>query len=895
MSEGRPDPDAILARLKADESRQARGRLKVFLGAAAGVGKTYAMLLAAHERQAEGVDVLVGWVDTHGRAETEALLKGLDLLPRRPIEYRGTVLAEFDLDAALARHPTFILVDELAHTNAPGSRHPKRWQDVLELLDAGINVYTTVNIQHLESLNDVVAQITGVQVRETLPDSVLEQADEIELIDLPPDELLQRLKDGKVYVPEHAREAIQNFFRKGNLIALRELALRRTADRVDAQMRDYMRDHAIRKTWPVAERLMACIGPSPSSVGVIRAAKRLADSLRAEWIVAHVETPAHRRLGEADRAQLANSLRLAEQLGAETAVLSGHRVVEEILTLARTRNVSKIVLGKPDQPAWRQFLFGSIADSLIRGSGEIDVYVITGEEAPHLPYVPAPRAGRMDWRAYARAAGVVVLCTAVAWAMFPYFELSDLIMVYLLGVMGVAARSPRGPSILASALSVASLDFFFVPPYWTFAVTDVKHVVTFGVMFVVALVISGLTVRIRWLGESARHREQRTAALYALSRELASTRGVEPILNAAIRHIKEVFRGQVVVLLPDPGGQLLPDTRLDGGFPLSPTELGVGRWAYEHRQPAGLGTSTLPGASALYLPLTASRGTLGVLGFRPTDPQTLTTPEQVHQLETFVNQTALALERGKLADEAREAQIRIETERLRGALLSSVSHDLRTPLASITGSASTLLESHETLSPPARRDLLETVHEEAERLNRLVHNLLDMTRLESGAVQIKGEWHPLEEVVGAALASMAKVLRDRPVITSLPADLPLVLIDGVLIEQVLANLVDNAIKYSPPDSPIEIAARAGESAVTVEVADRGPGITPGEEERVFEKFFRGRSGSSRGVGLGLAICRGFVEAHGGRIWVENRAGSGAAFRFTIPLTGTPPKMEKPDE
>jgi two-component system, OmpR family, sensor histidine kinase KdpD len=890
----RPDPEALLARVREQESRETRGRIKVFLGAVAGVGKTYAMLEAARERRAEGIGVLVGWVDTHGRAETEALLNGLEVLPRRQVAYRNTSLQEFDLDAALARRPALVLVDELAHTNVPGSRHAKRWQDVLELLEAGINVYTTVNVQHLESLNDVVAKITGVQVRETVPDSVLEQADEVELIDLPPDELLQRLKDGKVYVPEQAKEAVQGFFRKGNLIALRELALRRTADRVDAQMRHYMRDHAIRKTWPVAERLMACISPSPHSVRVIRAAKRFADTLRAEWIVAYVETPAHARLPEADRARITDMLRLAEQLGAETVVLSGPEISEEILSHARERNASKIVLGKPIQPLWRRMLFGSIADALVRGSTETDIYIISEEEAPHLPFVAPRRSRPWPWPAYGRSLVSVALCTAVAWVMFPYFDLSNLIMVYLLGVVGVAATSGRGASIAASVLSVAAFDFFFVPPYLTFAVADTQHILTFGIMLVVALVISQLTVRIRWQAEAARQRERRTAALYALSRELAVTRGVPNILEAAARHIGEVFRSQIVVLLPDGSGQLAVQTDLPARYEMSTSELGVGQWVYAHQQMAGLGTATLPEAKALYMPLSTSGGTLGVLGVRPENRHSLDAPEHLHQLETFANQTALALERARLADQAQQAQVRAESERLRSSLLSSVSHDLRTPLASITGAASSLLEANTPLDASTHRELLETIQEESERLSRLVNNLLQMTRLESGALQLRRDWHPLEEVVGAALERLKRPLTGRPVMTRVPEDLPPVPIDDVLIEQVLINLLDNAAKYTPVGSPIEVAAWADEGGVMVEVADRGPGLAAGEEGHVFEKFYRGRPAKAGGAGLGLAICRGFIEAHGGRIWAENRPEGGATFRFTIPLVGTPPRLESAD-
>jgi two-component system, OmpR family, sensor histidine kinase KdpD len=895
MLDRRPDPDALLDRVKDEEVHARRGRLKVFLGAAAGVGKTYAMLQAAYERRAEGLDVVVGWVDTHGRTETEALLGGLTVFPRRFVSYHDATLQEFDLDGALARRPALVLVDELAHTNAPGSRHPKRWQDVLELLDAGINVYTAVNVQHLESLNDVVAKITGVQVRETVPDSVLEQADEIELIDLPPDELLQRLKEGKVYVPEQAREAVQSFFRKGNLIALRELALRRTADRVDAQMRHYMRDHGIPTTWPVAERLMACISPSPHSVGVVRAAKRFADTLRAEWIVAYVETPADARRSDADRARVSEMLRLAEQLGAETVTLSGQRISEEILTYARERNVSKIVLGKPVQPLWRRILFGSIADALVQGSTETDIYIISEEAPPHLPFVASARPRSSEWPAYGRAGLTVALCTGLAWVMFPHFELANIIMLYLLGVVGVAATSTRGPSIVASVMSVAAFDFFFVPPYFTFAVSDTQYIVTFAVMLVVALVISDLTIRIRWLAESARQREKRTAAVYAMSRELASVRGIDNILGAATRHIAEVFRSQVVILLPDATGRLSPRTDLRGSFELDTSEFAVGQWVHEHRQIAGLGTSTLPGAKALYLPLTASRGILGVLGVRPAEPRTLETPEQLHQLETFSNQTALALERAYLAEEAQQTQVRMETERLRSSLLSSVSHDLRTPLASITGAASSLLEDDAPLDAFTRRELLETIREESDRLGRLVHNLLQMTRLEAGGLTVVKDWHPLEEVVGAALGRLAKQLQGREVTTRIPKDLPLVPIDDVLIEQVLINLLDNAVKHTPDGTQIEVAAWVDGGAVTVEVTDRGPGLATGEEQRVFEKFYRGHPATARGAGLGLAICQGFVKAHEGRIWAENRPGGGATFRFTIPLTGSPPDVEHADD
>ncbi len=886
MSEHRPDPEALLARVKEEEARAHRGKLKVFFGASAGVGKTYAMLEAAREQRDDGVDIVVGYVETHQRAETEALLDGLELLPGRSLEYRGTTLPEFDLDAALQRRPAVILVDELAHTNAPGSRHAKRWQDVVELLDAGIDVYTTVNVQHVESLNDIVAKITGVVMRETVPDSVFEQADEVELIDLPPDDLLQRLREGKVYMAAQAPEAVEHFFRKGNLIALRELALRRTAERVDAQMRVYRREHAIDAVWPTAERVLVCVGASPWSTRLVRAAKRMADQLGAEWIAAYVETPAQLRLPPEARDGVVQTLRLAEQLGAQTITLSGPTMSEALLAYAHDRNVSKLVVGKPTRTRWRRILFGSIVDTLVQGSGDIDVYVISSGRQDDAAPTPVRRGALpTDGTAYGQAAAVVVGATGLAWLLAPFSELSNIVMVYLLGIVAVAMRTGRGPSLLASILSVAAVDFFFVPPYLTFAVSDARYIFTFLVMLIVGLVISGLTVRTRAQADAARHREQRTAALYAMSRELASTRGVDELLRIAVRHVAEVFRGQVVVLVPGAGGSLTPWS--GGHFELDANDLGVGRWVFEHRQPAGLGTATLPGASALYVPLLASTGPVGVLGLSPADRHAMDEPERLHQLETFAAQTALALERARLAEESHAAQVRIETERLRNSLLSSVSHDLRTPLAAITGAVTTVLEGGTRLDAPTRQELLESVRDEADRLNRLVQNLLEMTRLESGALQLRRDWHPLEEIIGAALGRVGKRLGARRVTTRVPPDLPLVAIDDVLIEQVLVNLLDNSLKYTPATTAIEVIATAGERNVTVEIADHGPGLRAGDEDRVFDKFYRADPIGGRGAGLGLAICRGIVQAHGGRIWAQNLPGSGVAFLFTLPIGDAP--------
>lgn len=906
MSELRPNPDQLLARVQSEERQGARGKLKVFFGATAGVGKTYAMLEGAREKRTEGADVVVGYVETHGRVETEALLGAptlrgmLQSLPRRVVEYRGTMLQEFDLDAALARRPQLILVDELAHTNAPGSRHPKRWQDVLELLDAGINVYTTVNVQHIESLNDVVAQITGVVVRETVPDRIIEQADALELIDLPPDDLLQRLKEGKVYVPHQAERATQNFFRKGNLIALRELALRCMAERVDAQMRGYMHEHAIPQTWPVSERILVCVAPGPLSHRLVRAGRRMAAGLHAEWMVVVVETPKSTRAAEADRDRILQTLRLAEQLGAETHTLSGSKVSESILGYARSRNVSKIVVGKPARPRWREILFGSTVDELVRHSGEIDIYVITGEpEAPQPPVRTFSIERSSDWQQYAKGMLAVAGCTALAWLMHSSFAPANLIMVYLLGVVIVAARLGRGPSILATILSVATFDFFFVRPYFTFAVSDAEYLVTFGVMLAVGLVISTLTVRLRLQADYARSREQRIAALYAMSREFARTRDLSKVVRATVHNIHQTFDSQVVLLLPSTVGRLQPWGDVTGWwsggvsdqivFAPDTHDQGVAQWVYDHGQIAGMGTDTLAGARALYLPLVAAGGTIGVLGVRAAQPRRLLVPEQLQLLETFASQAALALERVALSEEAQRAQVQAETEQMRSALLSSVSHDLRTPLAVITGATSSLAEGAATLDLAVRVELAQTAYDEARRLNRLVGNLLDMTKLEAGALQVRKEWQPLEEVIGAALTRLDDRLRGRAVTTVLPPADQLVPLDSVLIEQVLINLLENAIKYTPPGSPIEISATTAGKIVTVTVADRGPGIPAGDEQRIFDKFYRaGTIDGGGGVGLGLTICRGIIEAHGGKIWAENRPGGGAAFHCTLLLEGTPP-------
>ena len=898
--DGRPDPDALLAEISKEEKKAARGKLKVFFGASPGVGKTYAMLEEGRARAAEGMDVVVGYAEPHARPETEAILLGMELLPYLYVEYRNVRLKEFDLDGALRRKPALVLVDELAHTNAPGMRHPKRYLDVMELLDAGISVYTTLNVQHLESLNDVVQRITGIVVRETLPDSILEQADEVELIDTSPDELLERLNEGKIYHPEMAERATRNFFSKGNLIALRELALRRTAERVDAQMEDFRRENRVDELWPAVERLLVCVSPSPLSMRLVRSCKRLATGVRAEWIAAFVETPAQSQMRHEDRERVVQTLRLAQQLGAETVTLSGENIAEELITYARSRNVTKIVIGKPEQSRWKDIFRGSLVDELIRRSGPIDIYVIRGqgEALPAIHAAPAPAA--IVPQAYLLVLAHVAAATALAWVLERIFKPANApanqVMIYLLGVVSVATRLGRRPAIVAAVLSVLTFDYFFVEPRYSFSVADTQYVVTFAVMLLIALVISALTNRVRAVAQTARQRERRTAALLALSRELAATRELEKILAASVRQIAEVFDAQVVLLMPDADSRLAVAASRLGGFSMDEKEMSVARWVLDHDQLAGQGTTTLPGSAATYLPMIASQGAVGVLGVAPAQPTTLHDPEQLRLLEAFANQSAAAIERARLAADARSAWERVEAEFLRNTLLSSVSHDLRTPLAAIEGAASSLVEAGQSLNDEVRRELAETIYDESERMDRLVNNLLDMTRLESGGLHLKKEWQPIQEVIGSALHHLSRRLKGRDVKVELAPDLPLAQFDAISIEQVLVNLLDNAIECTPPATPIELCATPVQGAIAIEVNDRGPGLPPGTQEKIFQKFFSARPDGNvdhgrRGMGLGLSICRGIIEAHGGTISGGNRSGGGATFRFTLPVDGVPPALK----
>jgi two-component system, OmpR family, sensor histidine kinase KdpD len=883
----RPSPEALLKLAHAEEAEaeQGKGKLKIFLGYAAGVGKTYTMLEAAEMRKLDGRDVVAAYVESHGRFETDSLLalSGVEIIPRAQIEYMGVLLQEMDLDAVLARKPQIALVDELAHTNAPGSRHDKRWQDVEELLAAGIDVYTTVNIQHFESLNDIVAQITGVVVRETVPDRLLDQAFEIRLVDIPPEDLLQRLHEGKVYIPEKAAQAMDKFFKPGNLMALRELSMRRAATRIDDQMRAYMESRSIAGPWAVAERLLVCVSGSPFSERLIRTTRRLADEMNAEWHTVYIETPGSGRQLQENRKHVWRDMRLAESLGAQVANITAVTVADAVIDYAIRHNISKIVVGKPSKPRWREFLRQPLVDQIIRRSGTIDVYVVSIADAEKKPEPGRKRPGKsVPWQEYLRSLALVMAATAASQLAFQFLSPANLVMIYLLAVVLAATRLGLKPAIMTAFLSVLAFDFFFVPPRFTFSVYDTEYLITFAALFTVGVVISTLVAKSSERAETIREREVQTASLYYLSRDLAAAPDITAILDAAIRNFGESFNASLAILLPE--GERLEIKAASRELHLDIKELAVADWAFRNRQAAGRGTETLGSAALLYLPLQTSTSVLGVMGVKLAEDADYAYPQNRRLLDAFTSQVTLAIERVKLGKQAEQAQILQARETLERALLSSVSHDLRTPLVSIIGALDTLRENVHTLVDKARRELLDTACEEAERLNRFVGNLLDMTRLEAGALTLKEELSDIQDLVGCALAALEQRIGTRKIEVQLPANLPLVRMDMALMTQVLVNLLDNALKYSLPKSDIQIAARMDNGRLTLEVSDRGPGVPESDLKRVFDKFYRiPVPEGAGGTGLGLSICKGIVEAHGGKIRAENRAGGGLRVIVTLPV------------
>jgi two-component system sensor histidine kinase KdpD len=885
----RPDPDELLARIKAEEEQAKRGKLKIFLGYVAGVGKTYAMLEAAHQRHEEGVDVVVGYVETHGRKETESLLAGLEIIPRRQVDYRGTALTEMDLDTVIARHPQLVLVDELAHTNVPGSRHPKRYQDVEEILSAGIDIYSTVNIQHLESLSDVVLQITGVTVREKIPDRLVDEADEIELIDLPTDELLKRLKDGKVYISDQAMRALEKFFRKGNLTALRELSMRRAADRVDNQMLSYMQKKAIPGPWPAADRILVCISSHPMGERLIRSGRRLAEDLNAEWYVLFVETPQHLHMPSENRLRVQRFMRLAEELGAKVSAVSGESVAGAVITFAHEHNVTKIIAGKPFRPRWFEILRGSVIDQIIRDSGTIDVYVVSDEATISKPVGPKGlQLHRPLWR-YAVSTLLIVLVTLAGFPLKNFLDPTNLVMVYLLGVVLSAVYLGRGPSILASFVSVLAFDFFFINPTFSFTVNDTQYLLTFVGLLAVGLVISTSAALLRDQVDTMRRKEQQTLALFNLSRELTGAVSLSQVLTISQRASNLTMNRECAILLPQNGKLEVRCASQD--ITLDESDMGVAEWSFKHSHPTGRGTDTLPASSLHFVPLLTANGPVGVLGIKQLENEPLLSIDQRMQLEGLANLTALAIERALLVESAAQSEMLRNTEKLQTALLNSISHELRTPLASITGVLTSLAESEKNHHPARKMDtatrleLLNSATDQARHLNRLVENLLNMTRLESGNVHLSLGPCDLQDLIGSTLQQFSNRLKDRQLELEIPDNLPLVNCDASLIAVVFSNLLDNACKYSPEATPILIQVMECGKFAEIEIRDSGGGLPKDELGKIFMKFYRGSNQKNlSGTGLGLSICKGIVEAHGGWIRAESNRSGGLCILFSLPFT-----------
>jgi two-component system sensor histidine kinase KdpD len=889
-AERRPSPDALLR-----EAQQAeQGRLKIFFGAAPGVGKTYEMLTAARAKKAEGADVVIGVVETHGRKETEALLPGLEIIPRRIVSYKGHTLAELDLDAILARKPSLVLVDELAHTNAPESRHPKRYMDVEELLAAGIDVYTTLNIQHVESLNDIVAGITKIRVRETVPDSIIDLACDIELIDLTPEDLIARLNEGKVYVPEQAERATRNYFSPGNLTALRELALRRTAQRVDAQMVDYMRAHRIEGSWSASERVLVLVDSAPGANAIVRHAKRMTDRLRAQWTAIHVETPASARESEAERDRIAQSLRLAQRLGAATISIPGEDVASTVAEYAEVNHFAHIIAAKPGRARWRSAFSESFTEKLIRVTGDASVHIVARAKDPQANNSARLEGGaakprRTEIKAYLASLAYVAAAILVAALLRHVLGVSNLAQVFLIAVLASAVTYGLWASLFACLVSVLSYNFFFLPPLYTFTIADPENVVVLFFFTIVALIASNLAARVRAQAVAARERTRITEELYLFSRKLAGAATLDDLLWATVHQIALMLKVRVVVLLPEDGGLVVK-----AGFPpedmLDEADLAAARWCFERNQATGRGADTLPGAKRRFMPLRTGRGAVGVAGIDSDKPGLLLTPEGSRLLDALSDQAALAIDRVNLAQDIDRARLAVETDRLRAALLTSISHDLRTPLASILGSASSLVTHGQEFDATVQASLLRTIMEEAERLNRFIGNLLDMTRLESGPVKPQTGPSDLSDIIGAALQRGDKILRNHSIKIDLESGLPLLDFDMVLMEQVLFNLFDNAAKYAPQGSQITVMARREGSFIVIRVLDEGEGIPEADLDRIFDKFYRVRRSDRQraGTGLGLAICRGFVEAMRGSIVAANRIDRpGAVFTIRLPVPVTP--------
>lgn len=890
MDDQRPDPDQLLAAVQRQETSQSRGKLKIFLGMAAGVGKTYAMLEAAHQLKASGMEVVVGVVETHGRSETQALLDQLEIIPRREVEYHATLLSEMDLDAILARQPQLVLVDELAHTNAPGSRHLKRFQDVLEILEAGIDVFTTVNVQHFESRADAVQQITGINIHETVPDTLIEIADSIELIDLSPEDLRRRLAEGKVYTAERIEIAANNFFRLGNLTALREMALRLTAERVDHQLQDYMQVKQIAGPWKSGERLMVAVSPAQFSERLIRWTRRMAYNLEASWIAVHVESS--RQLNESEKEGLARNLALARKLGAEVVITSGEDIPETLIRLARQRNITQIVIGKPLNSRWDEVLHRSLVERLIHVSGDIDIYVVTGDEPaqPGSPRFVLPSLQtHSDWQSYLLTACVVAAISLVDYLLLPEIGYLAVGLIELFAVLLIAVFIGRGPALLAASLSALSWNYLFIEPRFTFVIHSTQDVILFFLYFGIAAVAGNLTARLREQEKRARAYADRTMALYTLTHEIAQALTMDDMLKTAVEQMGTVFNAEVAIILAE-GGRLRSTAHAVSTLPLNEKEYSVAAWVFDNGKPAGRFTDTLPMSDAYYTPLLTPNRSVGVLGIKPPRDARFAAEQEI-LIETFVSQVALMIERELLDEAAEQAAMLRESETLYNTLLNSISHEMRTPIATISGAASSLHEE-QTLSNPVTRGLLvQDIRDSAERLNRLVENLLDMSRLESGRLQLKLEWCDAGDIISVAVKQMEKRIAKRPLVIDHDPGTPLVQMDFVLIEQVLINLLENACQYTPAGTPLEIQTRLIQGKLAIVLTDHGAGIPAEDLEHIFEKFYRVPGSPSGGTGLGLSVSRGVVEAHGGQLKVENVVGGGARFTILLPANNPPPVKE----
>ena len=879
----RPDPDALLAHARQEQ----RGKLRIFLGMAPGVGKTYEMLSAARKKQQDGLDVVVGIVETHGRKETLALVDGLKILPRRIVPYQGGELGEFDLDAMLAHHPKLAIIDELAHSNAPGSRHPKRYQDVEELLDAGIDVYTTLNVQHVESLNDVVASITRVRVRETVPDDVLDNADEIELIDLTPIELIERLKEGKVYGGDGGERALQGYFTPANLTALRELALRRTAERVDEQLQQHRLRQGIRDIWAAGEQVLVCINESPHSETLVRAARRLADRLNAPWTVLYLETERSHQLGEAAQDRVAATQRLAEELGADSRTLPARiDLADDVLDYAREHNFTQIVVGKSTRSRWFEWLHGSVVDALVRKAAGLTVVVIAeAETAPAEPLVSTPfefKPGPL--RSYFEATLGILSVSVLGYYIDQLIDIPNISLAYLPIILGAAVRYGLTPALLTALLATLAYNFCFTEPVFTLHVASPENIVALAFFGIIAILTSRLTARVREQTLLARAQADTTATLLAFARRMAGIRKLDELSAITAQEIRNLLRVDVLVLMPAAEGTLTLRGAAPATATLNEADLAAAQWAFEKSQPAGCGSETLPGARRLFVPVRTSSAVVAVIGVSRDEPEFRLSSAQRRLLESIGDLAAVGVERVRLAKDVDQAKIAANQERLRASMLTAVSHDLRTPLAGILGALSSVRVYGAKMPEAERASLLLGAEEETQRLARFVSNLLDLTRLDAGSLTPKSERVQLPELVQGVLQRMAGQLGKHPVLVKLPSDLPALWLDPALFEHVLSNLLDNAAKYTPEGSEIELVAARHRFTLTLEVRDRGLGIPADELGKIFDLFHRVQQGDKAraGTGLGLAIARGFMQAMGGSIRARNREDGGAVFEVEFP-------------